>query len=171
MLFRSKSAVETADAYYDSGGPRIPLPNFEEFQKTVGQFYACGSFKTEDGHPSQIQEAFADYFGAEIHRLTLNDPKLNAQSNRKKELASEYILDLASQNHCFGSNPSINEEQLGKLQRAGCAIPKTSDSDFELHGNDSHPLHNRRADKIYLAVPEIREALGCPSSEKVKHCE
>jgi hypothetical protein len=125
----------------------------------------CG-FITENGH---MQEAFSDWLGAEVLA-----GKITETIDRKK--ANEYALSAKA---FFASLDCDNlrdvaRQKLNMMVENKCILPKhiqrIQDSPVEI-GPSSHPKTSDRINRIFLANPKIRQALGCQQSSELKHCQ
>ena len=124
---------------------------------------------------SQLQEVFADKIASEIMARDLKGKSLKTAENDMLAIVASFpdacaltnstdqdLINLAAKYHCphFFENSSENEKILHGLKF------------LELEKSDPHPLDDTRINKILLAHPDIKKALGCKDQETgTKYCE
>lgn len=137
---------------------------------TIAKLERCGS-------GSQVREAFADWIAteAEASRYDKEGPPA-----RKRVLHSTAFfaaigcysnelnkqVDLLQQCALVKEPPQNPYAAYGSYGSYGTGGGASSDE-----GADPHPFDADRMDKVFLAHPKIREALGCGQQTGVKHCD
>jgi hypothetical protein len=154
-----------------SGGQDLPeakmyrdILNKADNPETLARLERCGK-------GSQVGEAFADWIAteAEASRYDKEGPPA-----RKRVLHSTAFFAALG---CYSNE--LNK-QVGLLQQ--CALVSvtaqnpygaynTYPTSSETSSEDPHPFDADRMDKVFLAHPKIREALGCGEQTGVKHCD
>lgn len=139
----------------------------EKLSNLAPDFLACSNFPA--AHRSQIQESFSDWISTQV----LNDAIKVAPPERRREMAIEATLSFSGD--CLGFEPDSERvfEEL-KLKAPSCASGNYADVIKQAQGviADEHPPTFSRVDRLFLAQPEIREALGCAANNSgAKKCE
>ena len=124
---------------------------------------------------SQIQEAFADQMAAKVLAA---DIAKKPEPERKEAAFQSASFFLGT--HC----PAVSEQtvkQADEIMKATkCGPYMATGKDYATLStlyrareimNNEHPWDSSRIDKISLANPTIRKALGCAPSREVKTCD
>lgn len=135
-----------------------------------------------DGHASEAEESVADWFQTSVldHSLKLKEQKRSLEgvasveyawcpiTTKETETLKTLLQDLYNQTGC-------KDEQSIKMAKMTGNDPRSlteQATDMISDGTgDPHAMTATRYDRILLASPRIRKALGCPARPLQKHCE
>ncbi len=131
---------------------------------------ACAFLAGKDGK-TQAQEAFADWVAGEVVGGDLARAPESVRSEGAFESVS-FFLGMS----CPGPKSRTDAAVSKFLSQNGCAsqgatvATLSSIQDAQAINGDEHPWDTTRVDRLFLANPAYRHALGCGRSE-AKHCE
>ncbi len=149
--------------------------NFNDIKKSK---YAC-SFIPGTGF-TEIQEAFADWVAGEVVASDL----AKAKPEKKRAIAFESMAFFLGMD-CKNLSPELSKATKATLKScnsdASVAINSGFSGDITVlsqvaqRSADPHPRTFKRIDNLFMAQPEIREAMGCNSkrfpSQGAQRCE
>lgn len=127
---------------------------------------------------SEMQEAFSDWLASQLVSEDVENAAKKSQAEAQK-LAFEsqgFFLSFG----CFSSVPDLAADVKTQAKKSGCGYEKSEyikdlSAIYNAESKDEHPDMERRVEKIMLANPKVRAALGCSvangSSGGVKSCE
>lgn len=158
------------------GATKKSSPEYAQLLKTKSNFknlvkskYAC-SFIPGTGF-TEVQEAFADWVAGEVVATDIT----KAKPEKKRALAFESMAFFLAMD-CKNLSPELSEATKNTLK--SCSPQVAGFSYNGLAGNvmtlnqvaqrssDPHPRTFKRIDNLFMAQPEIREAMGCNSGIK-----
>lgn len=180
--------LNLAIAEMEAGGAtKKSHPEYAQLLKTKANFknlvkskYAC-SFIPGTGF-TEVQEAFADWVAGEVVASDL----AKAKPEKKRTLAFESMAFFLGMD-CKNLGPELSDNTKATLkacnpQASGGTYPGLAGDVMTLtqiaqRSSDPHPRTFKRIDNLFMAQPEIREAMGCNSglkgllSKGAQHCE
>lgn len=127
-------------------------------------FKACHEL-TGNGH---MQEAFSDWIASQTLKQKISEIPETAK-------AQQYAFE--SQAIYIGSScKNLNETAVAYLRplvRRKCPdlLDKMESADRRTDGSETHPATHARVNRIMMATPEIRKALGCHKDDGVTECQ
>lgn len=160
-LAKAKGAAQSAPAVL-----RVEKA-LEKLSTLAPDFLVCSRFPA--ALRSQIQESFSDWISTQV----INEAIRAAPPDRRREMAIESTLSFSGD--CLGFDPDskrVFEELKTSVPACGSGnyaqVIKQAQSSIA----DEHPPSFLRVDRLFLAQPEIRRALGCEGNHSgVKKCE
>jgi hypothetical protein len=142
------------------------LRDLVKFRKNLdGEFrdlLACG-FMESNGEKTQIQEAFSDWISGEVMASRI----VRATSSTKKRDTAFEVSGLFFAYGCDTKGSALADETKSFLLKVGCMRNSEQDrNDFSrslisVDAHDPHTWVSDRVNRIFLAQPAIRSALGC----------
>lgn len=170
---QKKLAELTRLGQNNTANPEARRINF--FLEAEREYFKYSQGCSLDPSPYNLQtdEAFADKIASEIVAGKMK--KMNKSDSEKSFLQMVLSFGDICTNEGHSEKKlrdfAINEECPSYFENLDLETKIMKAIDTIVPQFDSHPGSALRAERIYLAHPEIRKALNCPSDQGIMYCE
>ncbi len=136
---------------------------------------ACSSLSDSKGK-SQLQEAFSDWVAGEVMAKDLVGKSPAAKAQTAYESMAFFVsMGCGSLKAEIYKKAKATSAQLECEKIEGVTTGFLDDLDVldetSEEGRDEHPFDRARVERIFLAQPDLKKALGCQNRDGAKHCE